>query len=176
MSPPDSTGLDDDQLPIDPDLAPDDPAEPSLKPRPRRRFAFERAKPDVLAAIALGGMVGASGRYGVSQVIHVPAGTFPWATFWTNVVGAFVLGISLVLLLERFPPTRYLRSFLATGVIGAFTTMSTFEVETVTLFKDGHAAIALAYGLGSVAGGLTAAVIGVRLGRLSGGLHQGATR
>ena len=59
---------------------------------------------DVLVAIALGGMIGATARYKLATWITVPPGTFPWATFWTNVSGSFVLGFLLILLLERFPP------------------------------------------------------------------------
>ncbi len=93
---------------------------------------------DVLGAIALGGMIGATARYKLATWITVPAGTFPWATFWTNLSGSFVLGFLLVLLLERFPPTRYARAFAGTGVLGAYTTFSTFSVETDVLIKDGH--------------------------------------
>ena len=104
-----------------------------------------RAEPSVLAAIALGGRLGAPARYGVAQVIHVARDSFPWATFWTNISGSLALGLILALILERFPPTRYLRPFVATGFLGAYTTYSTFAVETDLLIKDGHAAIALAY-------------------------------
>lgn len=149
--------------PIDPDLSPGDRSEPAvgrgLQPHQHRR------RLDVLAVIAAGGMLGASARYAMSQAIHVPPGTFPWATFWTNIIGAFVLGLGLVLLLERLPDRPRLRLFFGTGIVGAFTTMSTFEVETVLLVKDGHAAIGAAYALASVAAGLAAALAGIRLAR-----------
>jgi CrcB protein len=158
--------LDDDVIPIEPDLAPTDPAGPAVaagaRPRPRRR---SRAEPDVLAVIALGGMAGAAARYGVARWIPARPGGFPWATFWTNLSGSFLLGFLLVLILERFPPTRYLRPFLATGVIGAFTTMSTYEVETALLLKDGHTVTAVVYSVGSLAAGLTLAYAGIVAGR-----------
>src|SRR5690349_1004571 len=97
----------DDQLPIDPDL------EPAARGHSRR-------EPAVLAAIALGGMAGASARYGVSRWIPPQPGGFPWATFWINVSGSFVLGVLLVVVLEKLPPTRLVRPFLATGVLGAY--------------------------------------------------------
>ncbi len=112
-------------------------------------------------------MVGASTRYGVSRGLPVRPGAFPWATFWVNVSGSFVLGFALVLILERFPPTRLLRPFLATGVLGAYTTMSTFLVETAVLLKDGHVATATGYATGSVVAGLAAAYLGVLSGRLT---------
>ncbi len=152
-------------LPIDPDLSPSDPAEPSLEPGRHHRRASNRAELDVLAVIALGGMVGASARYGIARWIPTPHDAFPWATFWTNVSGSFVLGALLVLLLERVPPTRLLRPFAATGIIGAYTTMSTYEVETALLLKDGHPVTAVLYGVGSLVAGLALAYAGIVAGR-----------
>ncbi len=140
--------------------------------RPHRRP--HRARPDVLGVIAAGGMLGASARYGIAQWLPTRPGRFPWATFWTNVAGSFVLGLLLVLLLERFPPTRLVRPFLATGILGAFTTMSTYEVETALLIKDGHTLTAMAYGLGSVVAGLVLAYVGILAGRLTPGRHTEA--
>ncbi len=83
----------DDELPIDPDVA---LAEPGARPvsgagaSVRRR---PRAEPSVLVAVALGGALGAPARYGVAQLVRVPTGGFPWATFWTNVSGSFALGV-----------------------------------------------------------------------------------
>jgi CrcB protein len=101
----------------------------------------------------------------------VPPGGFPWATFWTNVSGSFVLGLLLVLLVgrfvtERFPTAREVRAAAGTGFLGAYTTFSTFSVETDVLLKDGHAAVAACYVVASLAVGLTAAWAGIRLGRL----------
>jgi CrcB protein len=110
-------------------------------------------------------MIGATLRYEVATLIHVPAGGFPWATFWTNVSGALVLGFLLVLLIERFPPTRYARAFAGTGVLGAYTTFSTFSVETDVLLKDGHVGIALAYVGATLLAGLAAVWVGVVLSR-----------
>lgn len=158
-----------DDLPIDPDLAPTDPAEPNVdqghnaRPTAHRR---RRAEPSILAAIALGGALGATARYGVAQLVHVAPDSFPWATFWTNVTGSFALGLILALVLERFPPTRYLRPFVATGFLGAYTTYSTFAVETVLLTKDGHDAIALAYAASSLAIGFAAVWAGMWAARI----------
>ena len=124
-----------------------------------------RTEPAVLAAIALGGALGAPARYGVAQLIHVATDSFPWATFWTNLSGSFVLGVVLALLLERYPPSRFLRPFVATGFLGAYTTYSTFAIESVLLVKDGHAAVALAYAAASLVAGFTAAWAGLLAGR-----------
>lgn len=120
----------------------------------------------VLAAIALGGALGAPARYGVAQLVHPGRSGFPWPTFWTNVSGSFALGFLLILIIERFPPSRYLRPFLATGFLGAFTTFSTLAVETDLLAKDGHLAVAAIYAATSLSVGLAAAWAGIAAGRL----------
>jgi CrcB protein len=141
-----------DGLPVDPDRGAADQ---------RSRLA----QVDVLAVVALGGMLGASARYGIARSLPTRAGHFPWATFWTNVSGSFLLGLLLVVIRERLPSGRYLRPFAATGILGAFTTMSTYQVENALLLKDGHVATALAYGLGSLAAGLALAYAGMAAGR-----------
>lgn len=162
-------------IPIDPDLAPADLGEPAIgRRRAAARRRHGRARPDVLAVTALGGMLGASARYGVAQWLPTRPGRFPWATFWTNVSGSFVLGLLLVLLLERFPPTRLVRPFLATGILGAFTTMSTYEVETALLIKNGHPLTGVIYGVGSLVAGLALAYTGILAGRLTPARHTEA--
>jgi fluoride exporter len=134
-----------------------------------------RARPDVLAVISAGGVIGASARYAIADRWPSEPGTFPWATFWTDLSGSFLLGLLIIVVLERFPPTRYVRPFVGTGVIGAFTTMSTFQVELALLLKDGHAGTAALYGFGSIAGGLLLAYLGIRAGRLSPARHREST-
>ena len=121
--------------------------------------------PRILAAVALGALPGAAARYAVVQLITVPAGHFPWATFWTNVSGSLVLGFLLALLIERYPPALYTRAFAGTGFLGAYTTFSTFSVEADLLVKDGHTAVALAYVVASLAAGLMASWWGILAGR-----------
>jgi CrcB protein len=127
-----------------------------------------RFEPDVVLAIALGGALGAPARYGVAQLVSVSPSGFPWATFWTNLSGAFVLGVFLTVVLDRLPPNRYLRPFFGTGFLGAYTTFSTLAVETTTLVKDGHPWLGIAYTLVSIACGLGVAYLGVVLGRMAG--------
>ena len=154
------------ELPADPDLAVGNARKPDTGRRRGQRRGSPRARPGVLAAIALGAALGAPARYGVAQVIHVSANTFPWATFWTNISGSLVLGLFLTLILERFPPSRYLRPFVATGFVGAYTTYSTFAVETDLLVRNGHAVLGLAYGIASLGAGLGAVWAGMWLARL----------
>jgi CrcB protein len=143
------------ELPVDPDLVESQPS--------------GRADPRVLAAVALGAMPGALARYGLSQLVPATPGSFPWATFWTNISGSLALGLLLVVLIQRFPLDRHARAFAGTGFLGAYTTFSTFGVETDLLIKDGHAATAAAYVIASLAAGIGAAWLGVGLGRIAAG-------
>jgi CrcB protein len=120
-----------------------------------------------LAVIAIGGMLGAAARFKVTEALPTKPGHFPWAIFWVNLSGSFLLGFLLVVLLERFPGARNTRLFLATGILGAYTTMSTFAVETALLVKDDHATTALLYGLGSLAAGIFLSYAGVAIARLT---------
>ncbi|HWL99944.1 MAG TPA: CrcB family protein [Nocardioidaceae bacterium] len=119
----------------------------------------------VLVAVALGGVLGGCARYGVDLLVPASAG-FPWATFVVNVAGAACLGLLLVLVLELWQPTRYVRPFLGVGLLGSMTTFSTWMVETDRLIASGAPLVATAYVLASVAAGLAATVLGMTTGRL----------
>jgi CrcB protein len=139
--------------------------EPDLvAPAARRRAG--RARPGILLVIALGGLLGTPARYAVGRVVHVAPGSFPWATFVVNISGCLVLGVLLTLIIERWPPSRYLRPFAAIGFLGAYTTFSTYMVETDLLLEDGQAGVAAAYVLGSLLLGLAAVYVGIVIGRL----------
>lgn len=131
-----------------------------------------RARPEILAAIAAGGALGAPARYLVGKAVQVSPGTFPWGTFWINLSGSFALGVLLTFILERWPPSRFARPFAAIGFLGAYTTFSTFGVEADLLISAGHVMIAVAYVFGSLVGGLTAVYLGISLGRLWPGGEQ----
>jgi CrcB protein len=135
-------------------------------PTRRQRFG-RRAAPSVLMTIAIGGGLGTLGRYGISRVIHVSPDTFPWATFVTNLSGAFMIGVFLALILERSQPTRFARPFFAIGVLGGYTTYSTMAVETVTLCKDGYPVLGIGYLLASVFAGLACCYLGMVLARVT---------
>ena len=115
----------------------------------------------VLAAVAIGGAVGAPARYGVAQLIHSAPGSFPWSTFVVNVSGSFALGVVLAVLVDRLPAARHVRALLATGFLGAYTTYSTFAVDTDLLVKDGHVGVAAVYVVASLVVGLAAAWLGL---------------
>jgi CrcB protein len=124
-----------------------------------------RLRPATLVAVAAGGALGTAARDGLATRFPVSAGVFPWTTFAINVSGSFVLGALLTFVLDRWPPTRYVRPFVAIGVLGGYTTFSTFSVEADLLFRDGHVAVGLMYVLGSLAAGVAAVYLGIVAGR-----------
>lgn len=131
------------------------------------RGALRGVRVEILGAIALGGAFGAPARYGLGRLVRVQPDTFPWATFWTNLSGSFALGFVLILVLERFAPSRwYIRPFLATGFLGAYTTYSTFAVETDLLVKNGHAGVAAAYAVASLFAGFSSVWAGMAVARI----------
>ncbi|GAC1329983.1 MAG: CrcB family protein [Mycobacteriales bacterium] len=122
-------------------------------------------RPDVLAAVALGGALGAPARYGVELLVPAGPHAFPWATFLTNASGSLLLGTLLVLIHDRWPPSRYARPFLASGFLGAYTTFSSYVLQVDLLAKDGHAGTAAGYAVASLLIGLLLAWLGIAIGR-----------
>lgn len=113
--------------------------------------------------VGLGGCIGAVGRYGVALALGAgAAGRFPLATFVANCVGCLLIGL-VADVLARVPAPEALRLFLATGVLGGFTTFSAFGLETVGLLRRGEFGYALLYAGGSVLVGVTAVWVGMRL-------------
>jgi CrcB protein len=155
-------------LPIDPELEPAGDA----RQRPAAGRRSSRAgprlpsalRPGVLAAIAAGGARGGGARYLIEEAA-APAGGFPWATFSINVSGAFALALLLVLVLDLWPPTRYVRPFAAIGFLGAFTTFSTWMVETGDLLARHRPGVAAGYLAGGLVAGLAAVSLGLVVGR-----------
>ncbi len=115
-------------------------------------------------AVALGGACGAPARYIFGRAVHASHG-FPIATVVINLSGAFLLGLLVIVVGERIAPTRYVRQFFGTGVLGAYTTYSTFAVETDLLLRHNRIAVAAAYMLATVLGGLACAALGAWTGR-----------
>jgi len=120
----------------------------------------------VVAAISAGGALGGTSRYGVEQLLPLARRGFPWGTFAVNIVGAFVLGFLLVLILERWSRHRHLRPFLAIGFLGSFTTFSTWMLEVEQLADAGGFGVAAAYLGASLLVGLLVTGLGVVLGRI----------
>ena len=121
--------------------------------------------PAAVGAIAAGGALGGLCRYGVALANPPRESGFPWATFLTNVSGSLLLGLVVVLAVRRFPENRWIRPFLATGVLGAYTTFSTLALETDMLTGNGYGSTAAVYAAVSLVAGVAAAWIGLMLGR-----------
>jgi fluoride exporter len=121
-----------------------------------------------LAAVAVGGGVGGVARYLLAAAFPGGHG-FPWAIFAVNVSGCFCLGLLMVYLLEVWPPRRFLRPFLAVGLIGGFTTFSTFAGGVLTLLNGRAFALADAYALSSVVAALVAVWSGMKAARMAAG-------
>ena len=117
--------------------------------------------------LATGGFSGAVGRYFLSSLCNrLWPGTFPLATWIINLGGCLAMGFFLTYTLERLVIGPELRLGLTTGMIGAFTTFSTFSVETLALIQRGRVAAALLYLFTSIAGGLISMQTGIFLARL----------
>jgi CrcB protein len=121
-----------------------------------------------VGSVAVGGAIGSVVRYLLSVAAIERFGpAFPYGTFAINVAGSFLIGIVAQLALSRaFGVSPEVRVFLAVGVLGGFTTFSSFSMEAVTLIRNGANVAALAYVAGSVVLGLLAAYAGVQSARL----------
>ena len=117
-------------------------------------------------AIAAGGALGAVLRYAVSTATYALLGRgFPWGTLVVNVAGSLLMGLLYVLLVERLGLGPHWRAALLVGLLGAFTTFSTFSLETFALVEEGAWALAAANVVASVLLCLTAVWAGIVLGR-----------
>ncbi len=115
----------------------------------------------VQLAIAIGGAAGAYVRIGADQLIGPPGSGWPWATFAVNMVGSALLGWVIV----RLPFGSLRRPALTIGFCGALTTFSTLQVELLNMLRHGDVALAVGYGLVSLAVGFAALMTASRIGR-----------
>lgn len=123
--------------------------------------------PRMLAAVFAGGALGTIARAEVAEALPVHPGTFPWATFAVNVVGAALLGWFTTRLQERLPLSLFRRPFLGTGICGGLTTFSTMQLELLRLLDRGDVGLALGYAAASVVAGLAAVLLATNLVRWS---------
>lgn len=118
-------------------------------------------------AVALGGALGAMARYGVSIWIFNTSGNkFPYATLSVNVLGSFIMGLLFVFIVERAALPAEMRSLLMVGFLGAFTTYSTFSLDALSLWQNGHLFLALVYVLATLILCLVAISCSIWLARL----------
>jgi len=124
--------------------------------------------PQLLLFVGLGGAIGAMGRFVVmSAVGHVAHTGFPWSTVTVNVIGAFVLGGVLELSALAWSPSPEIRAMIVVGLLGAFTTFSTFSMDLYYLIDRGAILNAAAYAMGSVLVCLIAFWAGLSLLRMA---------
>ncbi|WP_217554997.1 CrcB family protein [Streptomyces sp. GbtcB6] len=107
------------------------------------------------------------GSSGAVPRTAAPGAAFPWTTFAVDVSGSFLPALLLVYVFEIWPPTRYVRPFAAVGFLGAFTTFSTWTVDTDRLLGHDHCTAAAPNIFGSLFAGLAAIVLGLAIGRES---------
>ncbi|MEV5431642.1 fluoride efflux transporter CrcB [Streptomyces sp. NPDC052701] len=150
------------------------PQAESLRIRPRspgRRHAWRDQAP-VVAVVALGGGAGAAARYAAALGWPAGAGGFPWATFWVNAAGCAVIGVLMVVVTEIRSAHRLVRPFLGTGVLGGFTTFSTYAVDVQQLVEHGRIGTALAYLAATPLAALTAVWLAATATRRARGRRQ----
>lgn len=119
-----------------------------------------------VVAIGVGGALGSVARFGLSTGVYALLGrNFPYGTFVVNVLGCLAMGILFVLFTEWLTDSNVLRAGVLIGVLGGFTTFSSFSIETYTLVEQGEVAKAGLYVLGSLVLCITSTWLGVLIGR-----------
>lgn len=119
-----------------------------------------------VVSLAVGGTLGCWSRYLLTNLVQIVYGRdFPYATLIINVLGSFLMGFIFIETLERLSVPPVIRTGVLTGFLGAFTTFSTFEMETLLLVQEGSGAKALLYIFLSVAAGFLAAFLGAYIAR-----------
>ena len=119
-----------------------------------------------LILVAAGGAIGASARHLVNLAfLRLLGPGFPWATMAVNVVGSFSMGVLVETLARRFGASDEVRLFVATGILGGFTTFSAFSLDFAVLWERGASLPALGYLIASVIGSILALFLGLWLAR-----------
>lgn len=127
--------------------------------------------PRELAAIYAGGVLGAVARVGFAEAVSHGTGSWPWATFAVNMVGALLLGYFVTRLGERLPPSTYRRPLLGTGLCGALTTFSTLQLELFEMLDSQHLALAAGYAAATLLGGFACVHLATVATRRTGALR-----
>ncbi|SCX28582.1 fluoride efflux transporter CrcB [Agrobacterium rosae] len=119
-----------------------------------------------IALVAIGGALGSIARYLVGVwSVRLAGPNFPWGTLTVNVVGAFLIGLTVEVIARRFDASSEMRVLLVTGVIGGFTTWSSFTLDAVVLFERGEIGLSALYLGASLLVSFAAIFAGLALGR-----------
>lgn len=118
----------------------------------------------LLGAVAAGGVLGSLSRYAVGLALPHVSGAFAWSTFLVNVTGSLAMGVLVVWVLSMSAPHPWLRPFLGVGVLGGWTTFSSYALDIHAMVQAGHGLVAAAYLVGSLVVGLVAVGLGITLG------------
>ncbi len=119
-----------------------------------------------IIVVGLGGFIGAVGRYWISGLVQKLSDRFPLGTLSVNLLGSFILGLFATLFLEKIIVNQEVRLFLLVGLLGAFTTYSTFSLETLNLMRSGEWMFVGLNILANIAGALIAVWAGVSIAKL----------
>ena len=142
-----------------------EPMNPDVDLRADRPDRWAASGAAVTTAVSAGGVIGAEARYAAGVIWPTARDAFPYTTFEVNVIGCALIGITIVCLCRMRVVSKLARPFLATGILGGFTTFSTATVETYQLATSGHPLLGTVNVLGTVGVGLTAVFLTTRLTR-----------
>lgn len=129
--------------------------------RPHVRDMLRAVSVPALCAVSIGGAIGALARYGLSVALDTPPGSFDLATFIANTVGGLLIGALMVIATEVAPGIRMLRPFFGVGILGGFTTFSTYIVDIGLAANAGATLLAVVYAFATMAAALLAAAFGM---------------
>lgn len=115
-----------------------------------------------ILSIGIGGAIGAVLRYCMGNILtKVLGSSFPYGTFCINIIGCFFMGMLMTIIVDKGLLSPTWRLFLCVGLLGGFTTFSSFSYEALTLLQEGNLLFALLYAGGSVCLGILAAFLGI---------------
>jgi len=138
---------------------------PDVDLRANRRERWAASGPAVTVAVSAGGVIGAEARYAASTIWPTAKDVFPFTTLAVNVIGCALIGITIVCLCRIRVVSKLARPFLATGILGGFTTFSTAAVGSQQFAANGHLVLGAANILITVAAGLIAVFLTTRITR-----------
>ncbi|WP_307814250.1 CrcB family protein [Glycomyces sp. YM15] len=130
-------------------------------PRPPLRHMLRAVSRPALAAVAAGGAIGALARYGLGVAFPASPGSFDLGTFIANTVGGLLIGILMITVTEVAPGLSMIRPFVGVGILGGFTTFSTYIVDIGRAANAGATALAVVYAFATMAAALLAAAAGM---------------